>query len=399
MKRLTQVLMSLAVAGLILYALLRHFDIQQTIASIRTAQPQMLVLGFALMMFSYLLRGARWPIWERSLTFWDSLRVILIGFMGNNILPARLGEILRAHCAAAKTSDDHGRTAILASITAERLLDGLILAFSSLVGLALVPVDRRLQWVLLVVSAAFAALTSGLILGIKFHERIRSFVAVVNHRFPGHMTAFAMEKSTYFLEGLLPLGMTSRMITAIGATVIIWSVELGSYYFIGVAVWNDMNLRTALLFLVVVNFASLVPFTMGGIGTIEAAATAFLISSGVPRYLALAMVLLQHAGQYFFTTIAGGLLYLTGGFYRIPLTQPKAFAAPIRRPSEPAPSCVVEEARSDLRRLSTAAQLNRHLSARSCSRSLSRRTTSRPACLAPYLRQFFGAQRTMSTLN
>jgi len=46
------------------------------------------------MVVAYLLRGARWRIWERNLTYWDSLRLILIGFMGNNVLPARLGEIL-----------------------------------------------------------------------------------------------------------------------------------------------------------------------------------------------------------------------------------------------------------------------------------------------------------------
>jgi len=126
-KRLTQFAVSLVVGSLILYALLRHFDLGQAMASVRQAQPRLLILGVMLMVVSYLLRGARWRIWERSLSYWDSLRLILIGFMGNSLLPARLGEILRAHCAAAKTSDDRGRTTALASIAAERILDGLIL--------------------------------------------------------------------------------------------------------------------------------------------------------------------------------------------------------------------------------------------------------------------------------
>jgi glycosyltransferase 2 family protein len=105
------------------------------------------------------------------------LLLILIGFMGNNLLPARLGEILRAHCAAAKTTDDRGRTTGLASIAAERVLDGLILGVLGLVGIVLVPVDRRLRWALLLVSLAFAGLAAGLVIGIRFNERIRSWVA------------------------------------------------------------------------------------------------------------------------------------------------------------------------------------------------------------------------------
>src|SRR5713101_2298889 len=145
MKRLAQEEMSLVFGGLVLRAVLQRFDLRQTITSAQQARPSLLVLGVALMVVSYLLRGARWRIWERSLSYWDALRLILIGFMGNNVLPARLGEILRAHCTTVKTSDDRGRTTALASIAAERILDGLVLAVFGLVGLALVRVDPRLQ--------------------------------------------------------------------------------------------------------------------------------------------------------------------------------------------------------------------------------------------------------------
>jgi uncharacterized protein (TIRG00374 family) len=159
MRRIAHAVLSLAFVGLILYELLRRFEVDQTVATVRQAQPGLLALGITLMILAYLLRGARWRIWERSLSYWDSFRLILIGFMGNNVLPARLGEILRAHCAAAKTESDRGRTAALASIAAERILDGFVLAVFGLVGIVLVPVDPRLRWGLFVVSIAFASLT------------------------------------------------------------------------------------------------------------------------------------------------------------------------------------------------------------------------------------------------
>lgn len=355
MKRITQFVMSLLLGSLVLYAVLRQFDLHQMMSAVRDARPRLLLFGIALMVCGYLLRGARWRIWERSLSYWDSLRLILIGFMGNNVLPARLGEILRAHCAAAKR-DDRSRTAVLASIAAERILDGLVLAVLGLAGMALVPIDRRLRGALLLVSLAFVALASTLVLGIRFHERIRSFIAATNRKFPGHLTSFARVKAGYFLDGLLPLGTLSRMLGAITVTAIIWGIEIGFYYFVGLAVWSGMSLRIALLFLVVVNFASLIPFTIGGIGTIEAISLAFLTSAGIARYPALAMILLQHAAQYLFTTISGGILYLAGGFYRIPLARPNVVAPPPRR-APSTPSHVLEEARSSLGQLSEVVEL------------------------------------------
>jgi dolichyl-phosphate beta-glucosyltransferase len=355
MKRFAQFVTSLIIAGLILSAVLWRFDLRQTMAMTRQSHGRALTLGVALMMIAYLLRGARWQIWERSLSYWDSLRLVLIGFMGNNILPARLGEILRVHCASAKAADHRGRTALLASVAAERILDGLVLAAFGLAGVALVPVDGRLRWALLMVSLLFAGLAFGLVLGIGSHHRIRSLLVAANRRFPGHVTAFARSKASHFLDGLLALGTLPRMFGAIITTAIIWSLEVGFYYFVGQAVWPSFSIRIAVLFVVVVNFASIIPFTMGGIGTIEAIAPPFLMSSGIAPTAALAMVLIQHASQFIFATVTGGIVYLAGGFYRIPLSDPKATI--VSPPLRPLPSPVVETTRTYLGQLGASVEL------------------------------------------
>jgi dolichyl-phosphate beta-glucosyltransferase len=322
--------------------------------SVRQAHSSLLILGLALMVVAYLLRGARWCIWKQSLSYWNSLRLILIGFMGNNVLPARLGEIPRAHCAAVKTDNDRGRTAALASIVAERILDGMMLSVLGLVAIGLVHVDRRLQLALLLLSLVFATLTAALVLSFRHHGWILALISAANRKFPGHVTGFVREKANQLVDGVLPLG-TPRMLGALWATAIIWAIEIGVCYCFGLGVWRGMSVRIALLFLTVVNFASLLPLTMGGIGTIEVAGPLFLISSGVPSPRALAMVLLQHLGQYSFTTITGGIFYLAGRFYRIPFGRPKGTAP--GRPASAAPSSVLEKARSSLDRPSASVSL------------------------------------------
>ena len=353
MKRFIQFAVSAAISLALLAVLRGYFDTRQTLALLSDAKPGPLLAGFSLMVLAYLVRGARWRIWETGLSYWDSLRLILIGFMGNNVLPVRLGEVLRAHCAASKFTGDRRRTAALASITAERVLDGVTLASFGVVSLVLLDVDARLEWALGVVSSAFVVLGAFLVIGIGAHQRIRTIVAAGHRRFPGHLTRYAGEKIEQFLDGLLPLAVGGRMPMAFLATILIWSIEVGFYYFVGSAVWTEMTPRAALLLLVAVNFASLVPLTMGGIGTIEAFAPAFLISLGATPATALAIVVLQHGFQYAFTTVAGAIVYFSGRFYRLPITHaapsPAVTAADAAR-ARAGDTFVLSEARSSLGR-------------------------------------------------
>lgn len=346
MKRVAQFVTSVAFGGLALYLAFRQVDLRQSMAVVCSLQPDLLLPGFVLMVVSYLFRGARWRIWAPGLSYWESLRLILIGFMGNNVLPSRLGEVLRAHCAATKLKGNYGRTAALASIAAERILDGLLLAVLALVGMRLVTIESRLRWPLFLVSFAFIILTCTFLLSIRFHKKIRSLIAIANATFPGRVTRFAREKVGYFLDGLLPLGTRSRLMSSIAITAIIWGIEIGSYYLVGLAIWNDMSVRLAILFLVVVNFGSLIPFTIGGIGTIEALSLVFLMNSGVPRNPALAMILVQHSAQYLFTTVVGGSLYLGGSLFRM---SPGRRKAP-RVLGSTTPSPAIEETLSNLGR-------------------------------------------------
>jgi len=319
MKRIAQWALSLALGGVVLYVLLRGFNGQQTLAAFRHARMVPLLVGFLLMVGAYLLRGARWQIWEPGLSYWDSLRLILIGFMGNNILPARMGEVLRAHCTGAKNDQGRGRTAALASIAAERILDGLVLGLIGLVGMTLVSLEQKLRLALFIASLAFAFLASALVLSTRYHEAIRSRLMCTRFIGRNDLPSLLARKASQLLDGILPLRSLRRLLTALTFTGVIWSIEAACYYCIGQAVWSGMSVRIAIIFLVVVDSSSVIPLTMGGIGTIEAVAFAFLTACGCPPGMALAMVLLQHAGQYIFTTISGCVFYIAGGFHLLPL--------------------------------------------------------------------------------
>lgn len=308
---------SLTISLTLLYYTFGFFDFNKILNYIRDARTDYLSYAFLLIIAAYLLRGVRWRVWEQELSFWRAFELILIGFMGNNLLPARLGEFLRAYCTGHRSKEGYGGTAALASVAIERILDGLTISLIGILGLTLVPVPSTLFYALLSVSLLFGLLTLGLIISLHFHHWIREFLKSLHRIFPGHLTRFGMEKSNYFLDGLLLIKSLPRFVLALIFSAFIWGVELGAYYLIARAVLPEISFEISLLFLSVVNFASLFPFTIGGIGVIEGAATAFLIGAGMPGNQALSMVILQHVFQFCFTTVGGLVFYFAGGYFNL----------------------------------------------------------------------------------
>jgi dolichyl-phosphate beta-glucosyltransferase len=316
LKTSLRFLLPFGVSGFLLYWLSRHFDFKTAIVFITNADSWRLAAAFLIIGTAYVARACRWLIWERQLTFANSFKLILIGFMGNNILPARLGELLRAYCTARNTGDSYGGTAALASVAIERVLDGFVLSCIAVITLFLVTIARGYTYSLVLVSILFAVLAAALIVSISLQRQLRIILTRIHAAFPGHLTRFGEEKLNFFLDGLLLIQGRPRLLTALTATALIWAIELNAYFLIANAVFPGLSWRICALFLVVVNFASLFPFTLGGIGAIESAATLSLISVGVPEYESLAMVAIQHSFQFLSTTMAGGLFYFTDGYYR-----------------------------------------------------------------------------------
>lgn len=308
---------SLATGLLLLYWGLREYSFSEVHEALSRAETVPLVAAFATIVIAYLLRAARWTIWEKGLGLWNSLRLILIGFMGNNLLPARGGEILRAVCAKRKTEPGKGTVAALASIVIERSFDGFLLSVVGVVAIVSLPRHAGYHPILMVAPVLFGMVMAGIFVGIWRHEWIRRLLDRIHSVFPGHLTRFGREKAGFFLDGLQPIGTWPRAVGAAAATLLVWGAEWLVFLLVARAVAPGTPPSTCLLFMAAVNFASLFPLTIGGLGAVEALASALLVRAGVSPGNAVAMVLLQHGFQYAFTTLGGLWVYFRGGFYRV----------------------------------------------------------------------------------
>lgn len=298
------------ITAVALYFTFRDIDWSLFVTHIVNADALLITVAILLTTLSYFLRGRRWQSLfpEKVMGYGDSTRVLVLGFFYNNILPARAGEFVRAHLGSQLTG--LSRMIVLATIASERLIDGLTISLMFVL-FALNIGDQELSKNLFIVAAGFVLITILVLLTLAFREKFFKFADKILERTQRNSVSYAVKKLKMFLEGLSPLCSWKRAPYLAAWSAIIWCNELLVFYLVTHAYGGNVPLPECVLFMVSVNFASLIPAAPGGLGVIEAVGTAVLSSMGVPRELALTMVLTQHVVQYLVVGIPGAFLTLT----------------------------------------------------------------------------------------
>lgn len=309
-KKYIKIALAWLVTIFALYYAFRSIDWLDLVKNLQSADPLWILVAIALTVLSYLMRARRWQslLLSPLLSFYNSYQVLILGFFMNNILPARTGELIRAHLGAkvCKLS----RAQVLASIAAERLVDGLSISLMFVLfsfGVGDQEISKELGYVALFFAfVAFATLTT-LIFREKLFNLIESILNLFNHK----ASIYIHEKFQVFVNGLAPLVSKKSFLRISLWSIIIWFVELSVYYSVNNAFTADLSVQACVLFLVAVNFSSLIPSAPGAIGVIEAVGSAVLVSIGVNREQALAMVISQHMIQYLVVGLPGAFVMLS----------------------------------------------------------------------------------------
>lgn len=310
-RRSIKILICWGITVLALYYAFYSVDWKELWDHVRSANRWWLLLAVGLTCSSYLFRARRWqflfPV-KKSVSWIDAARVLVLGFFMNNILPARAGELVRAHMGSKATGLT--RTLVLATIASERLLDGLTLSlFFVLFSLGLGKADLSTE--ILYVVYLFGAVTLGVGVALVFRTPLFNLLTSLNDKIDNKAATFTLQRIKIFIEGLAPLFKKNRLGIVSLWSVFIWTIELSVYTCVGLAYGVHMDVPFYVLFMVAVNFSSLIPAAPGGIGVIEAVVKTVLVSVGIEPELALAMVITQHVIQYLVVGIPGALIMFT----------------------------------------------------------------------------------------
>ena len=301
-RRLAQILLGLAVsAGLLVYCFW-DVDLAVIVARLRETLWTFLALSVALSFASMWARAWRWgylfPPGPRPSHLF---RALLIGYMGNNLLPLRAGEVVRIYVAS-RRGPRFWTT--VATVVVERALDGLALGLIVAGLLLLVPVPVEMRWSI----AIFLALDLAAILVlamIAVAPRVcRVLIETIFHRV-GWLERRLIGLLGTMTEGLRGIRAPRNAIPVLLGSVAIWLLLALSVWTAMHAAHLDLPMVASWVVLAFLGLGVSLPSSPGFVGVIQAATVLALALFGVPRAEALSFSLLFHASQFFPITAVG----------------------------------------------------------------------------------------------
>jgi len=299
MKRWRNLALGFVFSLLFLWLALRGLDwtaVGQTLAGARW--------GFALLAAGIWtvalgVRAARWRVLlGNQVGFSRVFHVLNIGFLINNTLPFRVGDLTRAYLIGRNEAGMSGWAA-LSTVVAERVSDMLAVIVMLLAVLPTLVIDRSAVNAGLLMGAA--ALIGFAILLALAHEpdRAHRLLRRVQARLPLLRRLPLEDWLARLLAGLRPLTSRRGLLLALLWTALAWLLSAAGSWTMALvfpALPQTAEMRAALtLSVVAASFSIIIPFTLASVGPFEAAAIFALLTADIPQEVAVAYAVVWHA--------------------------------------------------------------------------------------------------------
>ncbi|KAF0111340.1 MAG: hypothetical protein FD147_947 [Chloroflexi bacterium] len=314
MKR-WQFWLGLFISAVFLYFALKGLNFDDFLKSVKSANYWWIFPGIAVYFIGVWVRAWRWhyllkPI--KNIPTRVMFPITCIGYMGNNIYPARAGEVLRA--IVLKRKENVPISASLATIIVERIFDGVVMlafVFVNLPELAnLASFDSgfigNIQDLAIIGTGIFLGALVIFLLAAMFPI----FTAKVSKWFINRLLPKRIREKTSsialkFLDGLASLRSPVNVLMVFLTSVLIWLLETVKYWFVMHAFTFTVSFFALMLLNGIANLATTIPSAPGYIGTWEAVTKAVLVAYNVPGAEALGYAVVLHVALWLPITLLG----------------------------------------------------------------------------------------------
>lgn len=305
--RLAKILLGVAVSAALLAYLFWNVDLHAV--AIRLANTNWWLLGVSavLNLGSIWIRAWRWyylfPPGSHPSHLFNAL---MIGYMGNNVLPLRAGEVVRAYVASRR---GQRFWTVLATIVVERALDGLAVGLMVAALFLVIPIPAELRWPAAIFLAADLAAMAVLAVIALAPASCGSLVRALFHRW-SWVERRAMDILGTMTEGLRGVRAGLHFVPILFSSILIWALLALSIWTGLLAAHLDLPFAASWTVLAFLGLGVSLPSSPGYVGVLQAATVLALALFSVPRTEALAFSLLIHAAQFLPVTVYGLVLLL-----------------------------------------------------------------------------------------
>jgi len=302
-----QLWLGVAISAVFLYLALRGLKLDEVWLAVRTASYWWIIPGVVVYFFGVWARTWRWHYMLRPIKPVSLVRlfpVVVIGYMGNNVYPARAGELIRAYVLRKKEAVSI--SASLATIIVERIFDGVIMLLFVFVSLPFTPMPGELRQVVVLFSLLFfGALAVFFVIAANPARSQAVYNGLIARLVPPRFQDWTRGLLDRFMDGLHSLRSGRDVAMIFVTSLVIWLAETVKYWFVMHSF--DFNVPFYVLMLMngVVNLATTIPSAPGYIGTFDAPGIEVLEQFGVSRVIATSYTLVLHAALWLPITLLG----------------------------------------------------------------------------------------------
>jgi len=291
----------------------QNIPVKEVIDNARNANLLFLVLGFAFYYATFYVRTIRWQQVLNNSGYSSTndaqlpgtlglLRIILLSWFANSVLPAKLGDGYRGYLLKRNAKVSFSKT--MGTIFAERVADvGVLFTLLLVSGIIAFRTKLPPHFVLLVTLGGTLALASfGILASVKY-------VSVYVHKIlPGRVRPFYSRLE----EGIL-LAFSRRLDRILLLTALIWILESARFWAVTVALGASLTISQVIFLALAASLLTTIPFTPAGFGVVEGAVITVLQWVYVEKSLAGSIALIDRGITYWSVLLVGGLLYLVSG--------------------------------------------------------------------------------------
>jgi len=289
----------------------RQFNWAEFINSMQGVNYWLLIAAVVLQLVSVWVRALRWK-WLIAPIKNVSTKILfdatMIGYFGNNVLPLRMGELLRAYVVSNNASIPTSK--VIGTLIVDRILDFLaviilaifFLFFSELIN---IPIWTMVFSIILI----FGLFITVLIVGNKNPnwESIKKR----NKIFQSNIGAKIFGIIKNMISGISVLNKTPNKIGVYGFIVLLWSMYFGSFLLIVKGINLDLSIMNAGILYVLLTLSISIPAAPGYIGTYHAACVAALTNIfSISLNASQSFAVLSHAVIFVPFVIIGAIFFL-----------------------------------------------------------------------------------------
>ena len=280
MKIFDKKIISLITGAVFIALILKNIDVNKSLEAVKHLNFFYVLLMIPAYYCAFLFRALRWKTilsGKKEIKLTSFLNSLLRGWLVNCVVPARGGELYRAHFFGKK--EDLSRVTILASIVLERIFDGLILFLILFLLASFVYSSKKFFGIAVAAGIIFVGTFLSLLLISKFYKnafikekfkkffaptpntRIKNFLSKILNKITGTVNSF--------INGLEIFNSPVLILKTFFITLLVWLCEGLSLFMLIKGFGYSIGILGSLIVLSIIAFISLIPAGPGSLGTLQ----------------------------------------------------------------------------------------------------------------------------------